>query len=396
MVKLYKKIEEISNNQFNEVVKIRRFLHNHPEIGRKEFKTSEFLKKKVKEIGNFKITKVGETGFTADFIKSDSYPWLALRADMDALPIKDEKDVSYKSVNANCCHACGHDFHSSVLIGVIKVIYQIQDSFNGNIRFIFQHAEEPIPGGALDFVYQNMLDNVDCIFGFHADPKLKTKTIGLIPGWITAQSIQWKIIIKGKGGHSSRPQNAVDPIFIGITTLNELYSALYRKFDANNPFVFTVGKINSGENYNVIPEIFEAEGTLRITSVNNRDEILEFLNNSIKVIEDKWGVKANLEYIIGAPPVNNDFKKTEKVKKHLEEVLSSNQFINVERTMGGEDFGHYQAVIPGVFLTVGVRNKKEVIPLHNSKFDIDEKAIPFAVNIMSYTIIKYFNEMESN
>ena len=394
MKNIYKNIKDLSGNLFEELTEVRRYLHTHPELGRQEYQTSEFIQSKIAEIGNFKITMVGETGFAADLIQNDLYPWLALRADMDALPIKDEKNVSYKSVNDNCSHACGHDFHSTVVIGAANVLYQLKDSFKGNIRFIFQHAEEPIPGGALDFVNQHMLENIDCIFGFHADPGLKTNTIGLLPGWNSAQSIHWKINIRGKGGHSSRPQNAVDPIFVGVTVINELYSGLYRKLDANNPFVFTVGKINSGENYNVIPELFEAEGTLRITSVKNRDELLEIMNNSLKIVSEKWGVAATLEYIIGSPPVNNDFKKTELVKKYLEEILNENQFIDVERSMGGEDFGHYQIVIPGVFIKVGVKKGEENLQVHTSKFDIDEKSIPFSVSMLSYILMKYFHEVE--
>jgi amidohydrolase len=393
MKNIYNKIQDLSDNLFKELTEIRRYLHKHPELGRQEYQTSKYIRNKIEEIGNFKITMVGETGFTADLIQNDSYPWLALRADMDALPIQDEKNVSYKSVNENCSHACGHDFHSTVVIGAANVLYQLKDSFKGNIRFLFQHAEEPIPGGALDFVNQNLLDGIDCIFGFHADPSLKTKTIGLLPGWNSAQSVQWKIIIKGKGGHSSRPQNAVDPIFIGVTVLNELYSALYRKLDANNPFVFTVGKISSGENYNVIPELFEAEGTLRTTSVINRDELLEIMDKNLKIISEKYGTLATLDYNIGSPPVNNDFRKTELVKKYLEEILGENQFIDVERSMGGEDFGYFQTVIPGVFIKVGVRKGEEILQVHTSKFNIDEDAIPFSVSLMSFILVKYFNEL---
>ena len=395
MENLFKNIDNLSQNLFKELSEIRRYLHKHPELGRQEYQTSEYIRNKIAEIGNFKITMVGKTGFAADLVQSKSYPWLALRADMDALPIKDEKDVPYKSVNENCCHACGHDFHSTVVLGAAKVLNQFKDSFKGNIRFIFQHAEEPIPGGALDFVNNNMLDNIKCIFGFHADPKLKTETIGLIPGWNTAQSIQWQINIKGKGGHSSRPQNSIGPIFLGVSLLNELYSALYQKLEANNPFVFTVGKIQSGENYNVIPELFVAEGTLRITSIENRDQLLEFMNTSLKDIANKWGASSKFKFTFGSPPVNNDIKKTEQAKKYIDEVIEKKQFVHIERSMGGEDFGHYQTKIPGVFISVGVGKNKLNPDLHSSKFDIDERAIPFSVNILSYIIIRYFNELKS-
>lgn len=394
MQKYYKKIENISKILFKDLREIRRYLHKHPELGRQEYKTSKFLKDKITEFGKFKITMVGETGFTADLIQSDNYPWIAVRGDMDALPINDEKKVSYKSINKNCCHACGHDFHSTVVLGVANILYQLKDSFKGNIRFIFQHAEEPIPGGALDFVNQNMLDKIECIFGFHADPKLRTNTIGVLPGWNTAQSIQWKINIRGKGGHSSRPQNAVDPIFIGISVINELYSGLYRILDTNNPFVFTVGKIQAGDSYNVIPDLFNAEGTLRVTNNENKAKLLNYMNKTLKVISDKWEASSEVVFTEGAPSVNNDMDKTEQVKKYIYEIINTSQMVFIERSMGGEDFGHYQTVIPGVFIRVGVGANKVNPPLHNSKFDIDEQAIPFAVNIMSYIAMRYFTKSD--
>lgn len=394
MNNLYKNIQDITGSLFKELVDIRRYLHKHPEPGREEFHTSEFLRKKIKETGYFKITMVGKTGFVADLVQNKKYPWLALRADMDALPIKDEKEVDYKSMNENFCHACGHDFHSTVVLGVSKVLYKIKDKFKGNIRFIFQHAEEPIPGGALDFINQDMLNNINCIFGLHADPSLEVNSIGLLPGWISAQSIHWKIIINGRGGHSSRPQNAIDPIFIGVMYLNELYSGLYRKMESNYPFVFTVGKLSAGDSYNSIPNSFEAEGTLRITNTKNGDELLSFMANKLNALSENWGASAKLDYIKGSPPVNNDNEKTELIRNYLKEILHDRQFIDMERSMGGEDFGYYQTKIPGVFLKIGVKKGKKVVPVHSGKFDINENAIPFAVSIISYMLVRYFNELK--
>ena len=223
--------------------RIRRYLHAHPEIGRNEYRTSKFLQAELIKSGDFEINMVGDTGFCSDLITDSNKRWVAMRGDMDALPIADKKKVSYRSTIANMCHACGHDFHATVTLGVAKVLSNFRKKLSGNVRFIFQHAEEPTPGGAIDFVNAGKLDSINAIFGLHADPTITAGRVRVVPGWITAQSIHIQIDVKGLGGHSARPYETSDPVFIGIQILGELYGAIYRFLKAENPFVYSIGII---------------------------------------------------------------------------------------------------------------------------------------------------------
>ncbi len=367
----------------DELVELRRTLHMHPELGREEFNTSALLQKKLREYGPFIITKVGPTGFCADLISADNKPWIALRGDMDALPIQDQKPVSYRSETAGVCHACGHDFHSTVVFGTAVVLSKIVNELNYNIRFIFQHAEEPTPGGAIDFVEAGMLDNINAIFGLHADPMLDVMQVGILPGWISAQSIHLKIKINGEGGHSSRPYLTSDPIYSGISVLNALYSGLYRMYKPETPFVFAIGEISGGDSYNSISDTFEAEGTLRVTDLKQRDLLLQFIRDTVADNMSQWNLTGDVDTVIGAPPVKNDASLTKKVHVILSELLSNEQICEHERSMGGEDFSQYLTKAPGVFLKMGVGTKKK---LHTGNFDIDEQSIGFAVNTFSWLL----------
>ncbi len=382
---MYKEICAAVSDIQDELIAIRRKVHAQPELGREEFKTSLLFQKKLAEYGSFKITKVGATGFCADLVSGSEKPWIALRGDMDALPIADQKTVSYRSQTAGICHACGHDFHSTVVLGTAAVLSKFSHALSNNIRFIFQHAEEPTPGGAIDFVKAGLLENIEAIFGIHADPMLAVEQVGILPGWISAQSIRLKIKINGPGGHSSRPQNSSDPIYAGISILNTLYGGLYRMYNPETPFVFTIGTISGGDSYNAISPDFTAEGTLRVTDLNQRDQLLDFIKVTIADNLSRWKLTGDLETIIGAPPVYNDVPLTKKVISVLSDILSEDQLREHERSMGGEDFSQYLTTVPGVFMMIGVGTKKE---LHTGLFDIDESSIGFAVKMLSWLLFK--------
>jgi len=382
---MYKEICAVVSDIQDELIAIRRKVHAQPELGRDEFKTSLFLQEKLAEYGSFKITKVGATGFCADLVSGSEKPWIALRGDMDALSIEDQKTVSYRSRTAGVCHACGHDFHSTVVLGAAAVLSKFTHVLNNNIRFIFQHAEEPTPGGAIDFVKAGLLENIQAIFGLHADPMLAVEQVGILPGWISAQSIHLKININGPGGHSSRPQNSSDPIYAGISILNILYGSLYRMYNPETPFVFTIGTISSGDSYNAISTDFKAEGTLRVTDLSQRDQLLEYIKATIADNLSRWKLTGDLETIIGAPPVYNDIPLTKKVITVISGIMNENQLCEHERSMGGEDFSQYLSKVPGVFMRIGVGTKKE---LHTGLFDIDERSIGFAVKMLSWLLYK--------
>jgi len=382
-------ISAYSQQLFPRLQAIRRHLHAHPEIGRQEYNTSAYLRQQLQEREDFVIDMVGPTGFCCDLIIGPQRPWLAFRADMDALPIADQKDVAYRSTNQNVCHACGHDFHSTVVLGTAWTLHYFKNYLNTNIRFIFQHAEEPIPGGAIDFVRSEKLKGIKAIFGLHADPSLKTGTIGLLPGWITAQSIHIKIEISGPGGHSARPAEGIDTSFVGVSILNELYGALYRQESIDQPLVFTIGRISCGESYNLLAASFKAEGTLRVAHTGHADKLLNFIDTTVKNSCAKWGAKGTFDYIKGALPVINDALVTDRTRSILSGIMDSKKIIPRSRTLGGEDFAHYLNEAPGVFLRIGTNDGLRHVDLHSGQFDVDEQAIPFSASAFSWILLKY-------
>jgi len=262
---------------------------------------------------------------------------------------------------------------------------------SGNIRFIFQHAEELTPGGAIDFVKAGKLDNIKTVFGLHADAALKVNTVGILPGWISAQSIRIQIELEGSGGHSARPYEAFDPVYAGTIMLNELYSGLYRKQKAELPFVFSIGKINAGNAFNAIATSYIAEGTLRVTDTEQGDKLVEYIEKTVASIADKWGGTAKVNSIKGAPPVINDPEATRKVRNLIKDVLRDEQIITPQKSMGGEDFSMFLSKAPGVFLKIGISNDTINAPVHTGRFDIDEKAISFAVNLYAWILMRFFN-----
>ncbi len=390
----FDQITAYSRELFPELQNVRRYLHAHPEIGRQEYNTSAYLRERLQEKHDFSIDMVGPTGFCCDLILAENKPWLSLRADLDALPIADQKEVAYRSTIPNVCHACGHDFHSTVVLGTAWTLSHFQQHLNTNIRFIFQHAEEPIPGGAIDFVQAGKMHGITAIFGLHADPSLNTGTIGLLPGWITAQSIQIKIEISGPGGHSARPADTVDPGFIGVSVLNELYSSIYRLETIDQPLVFTIGRISCGESYNLIASHFTAEGTLRVTHNDQAEKLLALIDSTVRNANTKWGTKGTFTFIKGAPPVINDALVTDRVRTILAEIMDSKKIIPRSRTLGGEDFAHYLSEVPGVFFRIGINDGSMRGKLHSGSFDLDEQAIPFAVSAFSWMLIKYPAELD--
>jgi len=390
----FEQIAAYCRELFPELQNIRRYLHANPEIGRQEYNTSAYLRKRLQEKYNFSIDMVGPTGFCCDLVLAENKPWLSLRADLDALPVADQKEVAYRSSVPDVCHACGHDFHSAVVLGTAWTLARFQQYLNSNIRFIFQHAEEPIPGGAIDFVQAGKMDGITAIFGLHADPSLNTGTIGLLPGWITAQSIQIKIEIRGPGGHSARPADTVDPCFIGVSVLNELYGSIYRLETIDQPLVFTIGRISCGESYNLIASRFTAEGTLRVTHNGQAEKLLALIDATVRDASNKWGAQGTFTFIKGAPPVINDARVTDRVRSILSGIMDSKKIIPRSRTLGGEDFAHYLSKVPGVFFRVGINDGSMHGKLHSGYFDLDEQAIPFAVAAFSWMLIKYPVEPE--
>ncbi|MCL1936217.1 MAG: amidohydrolase [Defluviitaleaceae bacterium] len=376
-----------------EIIEIRRHLHKNPELSFHEEKTPAFIYDYLKKLGNFDIRKnVGGRGVVAELKGKNDGKTVALRADFDALPIQDEKDVSYKSEIDGVMHACGHDAHTASLLGVAKVLSQNTKKFDGKVRFIFQHAEEVSPGGAIAMIEDGCLDGVDAIFGNHMSSE---KEVGITLygyGEIMANADMFQIIIQGKGGHGAYPHNSIDPIVLSANIITNFQQIVSRRTSSIEPCVLSVCKINSGTASNIIPDTAEIAGTVRTYNKNVQDKIITEMEKIIKGICESAGANYTFKYEKGYPAVINTKDETDLVK----EVMNTLGFESEEMKprMGGEDFSYYLQKVPGSFFYTGSGNKKKGItyPHHHPKFDVDENSIINAAKVLLTSALEYLKK----
>jgi amidohydrolase len=391
------KILYLSNKIKEDLIEWRNYLHKNPELSGEEYNTSRFVADKLKSFGISDITKnIGRTcGLTA-IIKGKSDFTVALRADTDALPIHEKTGKNYCSKIDGVMHACGHDAHTSILLGVSKVLNDIKDELSGNIKLIFQPSEERIDkDGAKKLVEEGVLNNVSAIFGLHVFPEIDCGKIGTRKGQLMASADIFHIKIKGKGSHASRPHMGVDPVLISAQVINSLHHIVSRKVDPLHPAVITIGKIKGGNAENVIPDEVELSGTVRTLSINLRNQIPVWIENVLSGITLSYGGSYSFDYHYGTSPVINNDETTDFSFKTLKELFPEENVIELENpSMGAEDFGEYLMKIPGTFLRLGVRNKEKgiIAPLHSPYFDIDEDALPIGVSALSYLAYKWLLE----
>ena len=357
------------------IIKIRRDIHKHPELSFQEFRTSELISKKLESL-NIKVTKnVGKTGVVGDLIGSDG-PCIALRADMDALPIQETGKIEYKSINDGIMHACGHDGHIAMLLGAAEVLSKMKNRINGSIRFIFQPAEEG-QGGARYMIKDGCLKNVDEIYGAHLWNYQNYGTIGIKSGPVMAAADMFKINIKGKGGHGAAPQGCVDSIIVASHLIQSFQTIISRNTNPLDSTVVSVGKINGGHNFNIIADEVILEGTTRSYTETNRKLIKSRMKDIILGTEKLFNAKIILDYKDGYPPTINNEKCTIKLINSAKKILK-NGVGEPYLSMGGEDFSYYGEHIPACFFFIGSlpQNKKTMsVPHHCSHFDIDEKSL---------------------
>tara|TARA_Y100001968_G_C19446164_1_gene765476 strand:+ start:2174 stop:3340 length:1167 start_codon:yes stop_codon:yes gene_type:complete len=357
------------------IIKIRRDIHQHPELSFQEFRTSELISKKLESL-NIKVTKnVGKTGVVGDLIGSDG-PCIALRADMDALPIQETGKIEYKSINDGIMHACGHDGHIAMLLGAAEVLSKMKNKINGSVRFIFQPAEEG-QGGARYMIKDGCLKNVDEIYGAHLWNYQNYGTIGIKSGPVMAAADMFKINIKGKGGHGAAPQGCVDSIIVASHLIQSFQTIISRNTNPLDSTVVSVGKINGGHNFNIIADEVILEGTTRSYTETNRKLIKSRMKDIILGTEKLFNAKIILDYKDGYPPTINNKKCTIKLMNSAKKILN-NGVGEPYLSMGGEDFSYYGEHIPACFFFIGSlpQNKKTMsVPHHCSHFDIDEKSL---------------------
>jgi amidohydrolase len=382
------------------MISVRRHLHAYPEPSGEEIETSKFIKQQLEQIGLTAGLCRSDTGnpvgVVADLTVGNpapNFPLIAIRADMDALRIPDEKDVDYQSRNPGTAHACGHDAHSAILLGAAKAAVEVnelptvseQDS-GLRLRFLFQPAEEQSTG-ARWLVNQGALDGVDAILGLHVDPERLVGEVGIRYGTLTASCDEVEIVIDGHGGHAARPHHSIDPIAASAHLITSLYEILPRSVDSRNPAIFSVGKISGGYTHNVIPERVEILGTLRTISRTDRESLKEHIVRICKGTEEIIGVTISVRFLVPLEAVNNSSQITEAFEKASRSVVGADNIQWIDRpSMGGEDFSVYLEQVPGALLRLGCASPGEKAPfLHSPVFDLDENCLAIGAKIFMRT-----------
>tara|TARA_Y100001970_G_scaffold275829_2_gene377617 strand:- start:30885 stop:32045 length:1161 start_codon:yes stop_codon:yes gene_type:complete len=358
------------------IISNRRDIHKYPELSFQEHRTSELVAKQLDSFGLEVERNIGKTGVVATLKGGLSGKTIAFRADMDALPIQETSDVSYKSVNDGVMHACGHDAHTAMLLGSAEVLAQHKSKIHGIIKFIFQPAEEGY-GGAQYMIDDGAIDDVDEIYGLHVWNYQESGTVGVQSGPVMAAADMFTITIQGIGGHGAAPQGTVDCIVIASYFIQAIQSIVSRNTNPLDSTVITIGQINGGYNFNIIADKVVLKGTARAYTEENRNLIKSRLNEIISATEIMFGAKIILDYKDGYPPVINDVNITNNVY-HVAQTVVGNKVISPYLSMGGEDFSYFSNKIPGCFFFLGTspRDREPMsVPQHCSHFDIDEESM---------------------
>ena len=387
------KIFKIIDEHFDEMVEIRRYLHQYPEVSFEEYKTAEYIADFYKSLNIPYKKNVGGNGVIATLKGKKPGKTVALRADFDALPIQDEKDVPYKSKNPGAMHACGHDGHTATLLVLAKVMQQYQDELPGTIVFLHQHAEEIPPGGAKDIVQSGKLDHVDAVFGNHLWTLTPFGHIETRKGAFMAGTDRFEITIKGRGGHGAYPHVTKDAIVIGSEVVSQLQNIISRKIDPLKTAVITVGIFEAGTSFNVIAEEAKLTGTVRYLDSDVQQVVRGEMERVVKGICEANGADYELDYFVGYPPLVNHEAETEVVFEAASKVKEIKEAVEVNPQMGGEDFAYYVQEKPGAFFFTGAQKETDNYPHHHPKFDFDERAMPIAAKML---ISAYFTYQEKN
>lgn len=387
------KIDQWVNDHETSVIEWRRSIHAHPETGWQEFETQ---KKILNVLASLGITgeKFSKTGVTFDLGRGG--PLVALRADMDALPMPDEKGKSYSSQVSGVTHSCGHDAHVAMLLGAAGALKSIEKEIPGRIRFIFQPSEESSPSGAEQMVKDGIMKDVSGVLGLHVASDLPVGTIGIKKEKAWASATEINIVIHGKGGHGAYPHKTVDSVLVGSMVLQALHTLVSRNIDPLESAVLTFGKLESGTVRNVIPETAFLYGTLRTFNLSVRDFLIQRIQEVVEGISSAMGAKGEVEFDSGYPPGINTPEISLLVADVVKEISEVNHVEFLPPGMGAEDFAFFLQEAPGCFYNLGVgkTNGEVNYPAHHPKFDIDESALKIGAKSLALTSLKLLEKTE--
>ncbi len=392
-MQLNEKIKGLAARYFEQIVAFRRHIHAHPELSFEEKQTAAFISAKLSEAGIAHTNGIAGTGITALIQgRNPGKKTTALRADMDALPIVEENDVPYKSKKEGVMHACGHDVHSSSLLGTAMILQQLKDEFEGTVKLIFQPGEEKAPGGAKLMIEEGILqepNKVNNIIGQHVMPLIPVGKVGFKPGIYMASADELYLTVKGKGGHAAQPHSLVDPILITSHIIITLQQVVSRKANPITPSVLSFGKIIANGATNVIPNEVYVEGTFRTLDEHWREEALEIMKKMAEHIAAAMGGEVDFNIVRGYPYLKNDEALTLRARNFATEYLGSENVVDLSVWMAAEDFAFYSQQIDACFYRLGTRNEARgiVSGLHTPTFDIDEKALEIGAGLMAWIAI---------
>ena len=381
-------IKELAKKYAPEFIKIRQHLHANPELSYQEFETSKFIQSHLKEMRiPFEVkATTGVVGLIKG--KNPDSRVVALRADMDALPIKEENDISYKSKNEGVMHACGHDVHTTCLLGAAKILNETKEQWEGTVKLIFQPGEEKNPGGASLMIKDGVLENPkpQGIFALHVHTGLETGKLSFRGGQVMASADELYITVKGKGGHAASPHITIDPILIASHLIISLQQIVSRNNNPFNPTVLSITSFNGGNTTNVIPNEIKLMGTFRAMNEEWRFKAHELIRKNCVDLVHSMGGNVDLHIDVGYPSVFNNEQLTAEAKSKAAEYLGASNVSETELRMGAEDFGYYAQQIPACFYRLGTMNKEKGVTsnVHTPTFNIDENAIEVGMGIMAW------------
>ncbi len=359
----------------------RRHLHRHPELSFHEHETSRYVRSQLQALdqqGVLTITAPTPTSVLAVLRTERPGSTLLIRADMDALPIEEENAVPYRSDRPGVMHACGHDGHTAMLLGAVELLLARRQELSGELRFLFQHAEELPPGGAVELVQAGVMRGVDYVLGAHLWAAGRTGLIGIAPGPATAAPDRFSVTVRGRGGHAAMPHQTVDPVLVAAHLVTALQSIASRNVDPLESVVVSVTQLQAGSAYNVIPDEVTLHGTVRTLSRTLREDVPTLLRRITDGVCAAFGATGEVEYGLGYPSVLNDAAFTTLVQEVAVQTFGAERVVGIAPSMAGEDFAYYQEQAAGCFFSVGSGNPDLGItyPHHHPRFDIDEDALP--------------------
>ncbi|HWV64987.1 M20 family metallopeptidase [Chitinophaga sp.] len=388
------RIKELAKAYAPEFTAIRRHLHSHPELSFQEFETTAFIQKQLTAFGVPFKAGIAGTGIIALIEgKNPASKTIALRADIDALPITEANEVAYKSTNVGVMHACGHDVHTSCVLGAVKILNELKDRFEGTIKVLFQPGEEKHPGGASIMIEEGALENPrpDAILGLHVHPSMEAGKLGFHAGKYMASADEIYITIKGKGGHAAQPHLTVDTILVASQLVVSLQQIISRNNNPFSPSVLSICAFNGGFTTNVIPSEVKLMGTFRAMDETWRFRAHELIRKQATGIAEAMGAEIDIEILVGYPTLYNNEEVTAKARGFATEYLGAEAVGDTEIRMGAEDFAFYSQVVPACFFRLGTGNAARGITsgVHTPTFDVDEQAIEIGMGTMAYLATQF-------